>query len=212
MFSVLVNFLPGLVPLRLSLALPGAGLLDLDPVEGGGEGLVDLETVTRLDLLGLGSLHQDSLTGLPHGEWLEGPGQLSVRDHRLVPHLLVGDSVPGVEHQQQHHLVGVDAQDLLHFTFNVSSQFPPGHTSQLTSVTGGPLSLARLLSVFLLAEESGVEVRRASAGLEGEDSAGVFRQVEVLEHVEGLEGEGLLTETRQSFQRPDLPGPALWAG
>ena len=119
MFSVLVNLLPGLVPLRLCLPLPGAGLLDLDPVEGGGEGVVDLETVSRLDLLRLRGLDQDSLTRLPHRERLQGPGQLSVRDHRLVPHLLVGYLVPVVEHQQEDHLIGVDTQDLLHFTFSI---------------------------------------------------------------------------------------------
>ena len=125
MFSVLVNLLTGLISLWLGLSLPGAGLLDLDPVEGGGEGVVDLETVTWLDLLGLRGLHQDSLARLPHRERLQGPSQLSVRDHRLVPHLLVGDLVSVVEHQQEDHLVGVDTQDLLHFTFRRVTQSKP---------------------------------------------------------------------------------------
>ena len=41
-------------------------------MEGRGEGLVDGEGVARLDLLGLGRLHQDPLAGLAHGQWLGG--------------------------------------------------------------------------------------------------------------------------------------------
>ena len=215
MFPVLVNLLPGLVPLRLCLPLPGAGLLDLDPVEGRGEGVVDLETVAWLDLLGLRGLHQDPLAGLPHGEGLEGPGELSVGDHGLVSHLLVGDLVPGVEHQQQHHLVGVDTQDLLHFTLRrviQSKPCQPWPTLIITSVTAGALSLGCLLSVFLLAEECGVQIGRASTGLQGQDSAGVFRKIKVLEDVEGLKDEIFLAQTVTSLTRPGLPGPELWAG
>ena len=78
-FPVLVHLLPGLVPLGLCLALPGAGLLDLDPVEGGGECLVDVEHVARLDLLSLGLLHQDPLARLAHGQRLQGSRQLSTK-------------------------------------------------------------------------------------------------------------------------------------
>ena len=57
----------------------------------------------------------------------------------------------------------------------------------ITSVTAGALSLGSLLSVFLLTEECGVQIGRASTGLQGQDSAGVFSKVKVLEDVEGLE-------------------------
>ena len=64
MLPVLVHLLPRLIPLRLGLALSGAGLLDLDPVELGGERLVDVELVAGLDLLALGRLDKDPLARL----------------------------------------------------------------------------------------------------------------------------------------------------
>ena len=64
MLPVLVHFLPRLIPLRLGLALPGAGLLDLDPVKLGGERLVDVELVAGFDLLALRRLDQDPLARL----------------------------------------------------------------------------------------------------------------------------------------------------
>ena len=76
MLPVLVHLLPRLIPLWLGLALPGAGLLDLDPVKLGGERLVDVELVAWLDLLALGRLDQDSLARLTNRQGLEGPGEL----------------------------------------------------------------------------------------------------------------------------------------
>ena len=39
----------------------------------------------------------------------------------------------------------------------------------------------------MVTKEQGVEVRSAGTGLKGEDSPAVLRQVEVLEHVKGLD-------------------------
>ena len=64
MLPVLVHLLPCLITLRLGLALPSAGLLDLNPVKLGGERLVDMKLVARLDLLALGGLDQDPLARL----------------------------------------------------------------------------------------------------------------------------------------------------
>ena len=64
MLPVLVHLLPGLITLRLGLTLPSAGLLDLNPVKLGGERLVDMKLVARLDLLAFGGLDQDPLARL----------------------------------------------------------------------------------------------------------------------------------------------------
>ena len=64
MLPVLVHLLPCLIPLRLGLALPSAGLLDLDQVKLGGECLVDMKLVAMFDLLALGGLDQDPLARL----------------------------------------------------------------------------------------------------------------------------------------------------
>ena len=45
-------------------------------MEGRGKGLVDRESVAGLDLLGLGSLHQDPLAGLAHRQRLGGGASL----------------------------------------------------------------------------------------------------------------------------------------
>ena len=76
MLPVLVHFLSRLIPLWLGLALPGAGLLDLDPVELGGERLVDVELVVGLDLFTLGRLDQDPLARLTNRQGLECSGEL----------------------------------------------------------------------------------------------------------------------------------------
>lgn len=76
MLPVLVNLLPRLIPLGLGLALPGAGLLDLDPVKLGGERLVDVELVAGLYLLALRRLNQDPLARLTNRQGLEGSGEL----------------------------------------------------------------------------------------------------------------------------------------
>ena len=76
MLPVLVHLLPRLIPLWLGLALPGAGLLDLDPVKLGGERLVDVELVAGLYLLALRRLNQDPLARLTNRQGLEGPGEL----------------------------------------------------------------------------------------------------------------------------------------
>ena len=93
-----------------------------------------------------------------------------VRDQGLIPHLLVGDLVPGVEHEEEDHLVGVDTQDVL-----------------LTlDALGGSLTRILVVSFLLLTEEQGVEVRRAGAGLKSQDSAAVLAQVKVLEDTKSL--------------------------
>ena len=76
MLPVLVHLLPRLIPLWLGLALPGAGLLDLDPVKLGGERLVDVELVAGLDLLALGRLDQYPLARLTNRQRLEGSSEL----------------------------------------------------------------------------------------------------------------------------------------
>ena len=76
MLPVLVHLLPRLIPLWLGLALPGAGLLDLDPVKLGGERLVDVELVAGLYLLALRRLNQDPLARLTNRQGLEGSSEL----------------------------------------------------------------------------------------------------------------------------------------
>merc|ERR1719234_1758069 len=168
--SVLINLLSRLVPLWFRLSRPGTCLLDLHTMELGCERLVDREGVAWLNLLRLGTLHQDPLGGLAHRQGLQGSGQLSVRDHSLRLHFLVGHLVPGVEHEEEDHLIGVDTQDVL-------LSFPTLPTSS---------SSLLFLCIFLLTKEQGVEVSSASAGLQGENSSAVLCKVEVLEHVKGL--------------------------
>ena len=76
MLPVLVHLLPRLIPLWLGLTLPGAGLLNLDPMKLGGKRLVDVELVAGLDLLALGRLDQDPLARLTNRQGLEGSGEL----------------------------------------------------------------------------------------------------------------------------------------
>ena len=45
------------------------------------------------------------------------------------------------------------------------------------------------LKEIMITKEQGIEVRGASAGLQGQNSSAVFGKVEVLEHVEGLENK-----------------------
>ena len=75
------------------------------PVELRLEGVVDGEGVRALDLLGLGALDEDSLTGLADGERLQRPRQLSVGDGGLLLDLVVRVRVTTVEQQQHAHLV-----------------------------------------------------------------------------------------------------------
>ena len=90
-----------------------------------------------------------------------------VRNECLVPHFLIGDLVPGVEHEEEHHLVGVDTQDVL--------------------LGLDTLTLAGIIFFFLLfTEEQGIKVRRPGAGLQGQDPATVLAQVKVLEDSKSL--------------------------
>jgi len=73
---------------------PGARTcLDLDPVEFGGELVVDGEHVAVLDLLGLGLLGEDPLGRLPTGQRLQRSHQLPLGDVRLLLDLLQGPRV-----------------------------------------------------------------------------------------------------------------------
>ena len=85
MLPVLFHLLPRLYQLWLWLDRC-AGLLDLDFVEMGGEGVVDVELVARLDLLATWRLDQDPLPPLTNSEGLEGFGELSALSHSLVFH------------------------------------------------------------------------------------------------------------------------------
>jgi len=100
MFPVFVHLLFRLTSFRLGLPQPSAGLLNLDPAELRRAGVVDLEGVLRVDLLGLGVLDQDRLAG----KWLERSDQLSVRDGGLVFDLLIGEGLSLVEQKEQTHL------------------------------------------------------------------------------------------------------------
>ena len=77
-----------------------------------------------------------------------------------------------VEHQQEDHLISVHAEDVF-----------------LGLAALAPRRALLLLRLLLLPEEEGVEVGGAGAGLQGQDPPGVLGQVEVLEHVEGLENK-----------------------
>ena len=75
------------------------------PVELRLEGVVDAERVRPLDLLRLGALDEDPLTGLADGQRLQRPSQLAVGDGGLVLDLVVRVGVSAVEEQQHAHLV-----------------------------------------------------------------------------------------------------------
>ena len=72
-----------------------------------------LESVTRLNLLCLGILDQNSLAGLSNCQRLQGSGQFSVWNRSLVFDLLVRHGLSHVEEKKQTHLIGVDADDVL---------------------------------------------------------------------------------------------------
>lgn len=64
--------------------------LDLDPVQLGGELVVDCKHVAVLDLLGLWLFGEDPLGGLPAGQRLQRSHQLPLGDVRLLLDLLPG--------------------------------------------------------------------------------------------------------------------------
>ena len=53
------------------------------------------------------------------------------------------------------------------------------------------------LKEIMITKEQGIEVRGASAGLQGQNSSAVFGKVEVLKHVEGLESKRSSESARQ---------------
>lgn len=70
--------------------------LDLDPVQLGGELVVDCKHVAVLDLLGLWLFGEDPLGGLPAGQRLQRSHQLPLGDVCLLLDLL-----PGPEEEEE---------------------------------------------------------------------------------------------------------------
>ena len=96
--------------------------------------------------------------------------------------LLVCEPLPGVEHEQYDHLVGVDVEDVL----LVSRLAPVATTTTSSSCCCCSSLLLLVLPLPLPAVEDSVEVSCASTRLQGQDTTAVLGQVKVLEHIEGL--------------------------
>lgn len=67
--------------------------LDLDTVQFGGKLVIDCKHVAILNLLGLGLLGENSLSGLPTGQRLQRSHQLPLWDVRLLLDLLQGGEI-----------------------------------------------------------------------------------------------------------------------